>query len=117
MLNLLVPESDREFITGLISRYILRLYREREPSAIFSLVFGGTPAYWSFRQDGVAQGVAAVDFLDERLKDIDAISEPLEKMRLIRGQTWEMEINRLIWYRILQLRKYKKYFLRLFLRG
>lgn len=54
------------------------------------LAFGGTPAYWSFRQDGVAQGVAWSPTCDERLKDIDGpISEPLEKMRLIRGQTWK----------------------------
>ena len=54
------------------------------------LAFGGTPAYWAFRQDGVAQGVAWSPTCDERLKDIDGpISEPLEKMRLIRGQTWK----------------------------
>lgn len=54
------------------------------------LAFGGTPAYWSFRQDGVALGVAWSPTCDERLKDIDGpISEPLEKMRLIRGQTWK----------------------------
>ncbi|MCU6358442.1 tail fiber domain-containing protein [Enterobacter quasiroggenkampii] len=58
------------------------------------LAFGGTPAYWSFRQDGVAQGVAWSPTCDERLKNIDGpISEPLEKMRLIRGQTWKWKLT------------------------
>ncbi len=49
----------------------------------------GANTYWSFNQDGSANGVSWVPSSDERLKDMHGpIEEPLEKMRLIRGQTW-----------------------------
>ncbi|MCL9671492.1 tail fiber domain-containing protein [Citrobacter sp. MNAZ 1397] len=61
---------------------------------ILQLAYGGTPAYWSFAQSGVATGVSWTPTCDERLKDLDGpVPEPLDKMRLMRGQSWRWKTN------------------------
>ncbi len=61
---------------------------------IFQLLWGGSPTYWIFGQDGVARGTAWQPTCDERLKDLDGpVTRPLEKMKEVRGQTWKWKSN------------------------
>ena len=58
------------------------------------LATGGPLAYWAFSQTGVATGVAWTPTCDERLKNIEGpIAAPLDKMRLMRGQSWRWKSN------------------------
>ncbi|MBA7760021.1 tail fiber domain-containing protein [Citrobacter sp. RHBSTW-00678] len=58
------------------------------------LSYGGSPAYWSFGQDGIARGAGWSPTCDERLKDLNGpIDDPLGKMRQVRGQTWIWKSN------------------------
>ena len=87
-----------KFRTGVYAGIDFSLYAQvvqgNGSYGVIQLAYGGAPAYWIFSQSGVATGVSWTPTCDERLKDLDGpIPDPLEKMTLMRGQSWHWKTN------------------------
>ncbi|SLM63494.1 MULTISPECIES: prophage tail fiber N-terminal domain-containing protein [Dickeya] len=63
-------------------------------TGILQLSHDNTYVAWMFNSSGVATGASWSPTSDERLKNLDGpITEPLQKMRRMRGQTWTWKTN------------------------